>query len=143
MAERLKRQELYQLVWSQPMKTLAVRFGISDVALKKTCARAAVPVPGRGHWAKKGAGKRVVQANLPTRPPGMDDEVLVGGGGQYWYRNWTQEELLGLLPNAPAFSEPIESVHKPPSRERRGASREAAVFALLLFVGCSAFRFAI
>lgn len=110
MAERLKRQELYQLVWSQPMKTLAVRFGISDVALKKTCARAAVPVPGRGHWAKKEAGKRVVQANLPTRPPGMDDEVLVGGGGHYWYRNWTQEELLGPLPVAPAFSEPIESV---------------------------------
>lgn len=110
MAERLKRQELYQLVWPQPMKTLAVRFGISDVALKKTCARAAVPVSGRGHWAKKDAGKRVVQANLPPRPPGMDDEALVGSGGQYWHRNWTQEKLLGPLPAAPAFSEPIESV---------------------------------
>ena len=40
----------------------------------------------------------------------MDDEVLVGGSGQYWHRSWTQEELLGPLPAAPVFSEPIEAV---------------------------------
>ena len=35
MAERLNRKELYDLVWSEPMKTLSARFGISDVALKR------------------------------------------------------------------------------------------------------------
>ena len=40
MAERLSRQALYDLVWSQPIKTLSVRCGIADVALKKTCAKA-------------------------------------------------------------------------------------------------------
>jgi len=57
MAERLSRKTLYDLVWSEPMKTLSARFGISDVALKKTCARAGIPTPDRGYWAKKDAGK--------------------------------------------------------------------------------------
>jgi hypothetical protein len=48
MTERLSRKELYDLVWSEPLKTLCSRFGISDAALKKTCARAEIPTPGDG-----------------------------------------------------------------------------------------------
>jgi len=33
MAERLTRKALHDLVWSEPMKLLSARFGISDVAL--------------------------------------------------------------------------------------------------------------
>ena len=40
MTHRLSRGELYDLVWSQPMQRLAKQFGISDVALAKTCRRA-------------------------------------------------------------------------------------------------------
>jgi hypothetical protein len=32
---RLTRAELYNLVWSEPMRMLAPRFGLSDVALAK------------------------------------------------------------------------------------------------------------
>src|SRR5262249_54845582 len=53
MVQRLTRKELYELVWSEPMKIVSVRFGISDVALKKTCERAAIPTPDRGYWAKR------------------------------------------------------------------------------------------
>lgn len=56
---RLTREELHARVWQQPMRTLAEEFGISDVALAKTCRKAKVPVPGRGHWARKAAGKKV------------------------------------------------------------------------------------
>ena len=79
MAEQLSRKALYDRVWSQPIKTLAARFGISDVALKKTCERAAVPTPDRGYWAKKEAGKGSFQVPLPVRSPGMDDEVVIAG----------------------------------------------------------------
>jgi len=65
MAERLSRQELYDRVWSEPMRTLAAGFGISDVALKKTCARAHIPTPDRGYWAEKEAGKPTRQVALP------------------------------------------------------------------------------
>lgn len=88
MTERLSRKALYDLVWSEPMKTLSARFGISDVALKKTCARAGIPIPDRGYWAKKDAGKDTFQAAFSTRPPGIDDEVSIGSGGNgsYHYR---------------------------------------------------------
>jgi len=84
MPERLRRKALYDLVWSEPMKTLSARFGISDVAPKKKCARAGIPTPDRGYWAKKDAGKQTFQVALPTRPPGMDDEVSISAGGNGW-----------------------------------------------------------
>jgi len=83
MAKRLSRKELYELVWSEPMRILAPRFGISDVALKKACARAEIPTPGLGHWARKAARKSASQVALGDRPPGIDEEVLVGAGVGY------------------------------------------------------------
>jgi hypothetical protein len=112
MVQRLSRKELYELVWSEPMKTLSGRFGISDVALKKTCARATIPTPDRGYWAKKEAGKSTCQPPLSERPPGMDDEVVVAGGGNYWYQQWSNEDLLAPLPPPREFHEPIEAVRE-------------------------------
>jgi hypothetical protein len=112
MAKRLCRKQLYELVWSEPMKILAPRFGISDVALKKACARAEIPTPGLGHWAKKAAGKGMSQVALAERPPGMDDEVLVGAGVGYWHSRWSEEELLAAMPPPPEFEEPIERVRE-------------------------------
>ena len=109
MAESIKRQELYDLVWSQPMSKLAVRFGMSDVALKKHCARAGIPTPDRGYWAKKESGKPTIQVALPRRPPGMSEEVF-GSGGNYAHRSRTEEEVLASVPSAPEFSESIDSV---------------------------------
>jgi hypothetical protein len=42
---------------SQPMQKLAKEYGISDVGLAKVCKKLYVPLPGRGYWAKKAAGK--------------------------------------------------------------------------------------
>jgi hypothetical protein len=112
MAKRLSRKQLYELVWSEPMKILAPRFGISDVALKKACTRAEIPTPGLGHWAKKAAGKSTSQVALAERPPGMDDEVLVGAGVGYWHSGWSEEELLAALPPPPEFEESIERVRE-------------------------------
>lgn len=62
----LTREELYERVWAEPMMVIAASFGISGVALGKRCRRAGIPVPGRGYWAKKAAGKRVRQVHLPA-----------------------------------------------------------------------------
>jgi len=35
----LTREELYEQVWTVPMQRLAERYGISDVALAKTCRK--------------------------------------------------------------------------------------------------------
>lgn len=65
---RLRREDLYEQVWSTPLRSLAQRYGLSDVGLAKLCKRMTVPVPGRGYWAKKAAGKPVKQVPLPPLP---------------------------------------------------------------------------
>jgi hypothetical protein len=73
---RLTRDELYERVWAEPMHTLAPRFGISDVALKKTCTRMRVPTPGRGYWAKRNAGAVVRRTPLPKLPASVPASML-------------------------------------------------------------------
>src|SRR5437016_8147809 len=76
----LSREDLYELVWSKPMRELAKDFGISDVALAKRCRRLGVPVPGRGYWARVDAGQQPYRPQLPKREPQwLDDGALTVG----------------------------------------------------------------
>jgi hypothetical protein len=61
----LSRDELYNLVWSEPMQQLARRFNISDVGLAKICKKMNVPRPERGYWRRKECGFAVRQIPLP------------------------------------------------------------------------------
>jgi hypothetical protein len=54
--ERYDREELYRKVWEKPLLKVAEEYGVSAVALGKTCRKLSVPVPGRGHWAKLAFG---------------------------------------------------------------------------------------
>jgi len=47
------REELFDKVWQTPVLKAAQEIGVSDVALAKACRKAGIPLPGRGHWAKK------------------------------------------------------------------------------------------
>ena len=67
--EKLSRSDLYELVWTKPMRQLAAEFGLSDVALAKTCRRMNVPRPGRGYWARVAAKQRVKRPPLPHAAP--------------------------------------------------------------------------
>ena len=67
MDERTKiyeREKLYEEVWKEPVLVVANRYGVSGVALAKTCRKLAVPLPPRGHWARVRAGRK----NLHVRP---------------------------------------------------------------------------
>lgn len=66
----VSREELFQQVWETPMSRLAQTYGITGNGLAKICDRLGVPYPPRGYWAKKAAGKKVVQYRLP--PPGPE-----------------------------------------------------------------------
>lgn len=82
-AIRLTRRELCEQVWSEPLWDVAGRYGISDVGLAKLCRRHAIPLPGRGHWQRRAAGKPV---NEGPEELADGDEVLVieprsGGDG--------------------------------------------------------------
>jgi hypothetical protein len=68
------RKELYEKVWSQPLRTLATDYGISDVALGKICRKLQVPVPGLGHWTKIQCGHQIPR---PPLPHGKDLPILL------------------------------------------------------------------
>ena len=74
---RLSRKELYDRVWSIPMFRLATEWGLSGNGLAKACRRLQIPVPPRGYWAKKHAGKKVRPPPLPDLPPGEGEEIVV------------------------------------------------------------------
>jgi len=75
----LTRRDLYDLVWSKPMTSLAQEFGISDRGLAKTCSRHRVPVPPRGYWAKVAAGEQPpVPPFLELRDPSLDRVSIRG-----------------------------------------------------------------
>lgn len=53
------RKELFDQVWSSPMTKVAIDYGVTSTALKKTCTRHEIPTPERGYWAKLQHGKPV------------------------------------------------------------------------------------
>ncbi len=62
----ITRTQLYAQVWEAPITTLARRYGLSNVGLAKICRRHDVPIPPRGYWAKRYAGKKPRPIPLPT-----------------------------------------------------------------------------
>lgn len=105
---KFTRRQLYELVWSKPLRDLASEIGVSDTAIRKNCKKSGVPLPGIGYWNKKYAGKKVVQIELPPRYPGASDEIYIGGN-QYSYNHHT-DLLNDPLPPQPEFDESIDSV---------------------------------
>lgn len=107
----ISREALYELVWTEPVRTIAQRMGVSDVWLKKCCAKADIPVPDRGYWAKLRANKKVVRQELPPRSPGMATDVTVGTGQRsYQWPPKPEAVLAAPPPTEPRFAESIDAV---------------------------------
>ena len=62
---KLTRQELYDLVWSEPVTKIGEKFGVSDVAIAKICKKMDIPRPPTGYWARKHHGYQTEKATLP------------------------------------------------------------------------------
>lgn len=64
------RDELYDIVWSEPMMHAAKRFGVSGSYLARVCTMLNVPRPPQGYWAKLAVGKAPPPPPLPEAQPG-------------------------------------------------------------------------
>ena len=73
----LSRTELHALVWAEPLRHLAGRFGISDQSLAKLCDGFNIPRPRPGHWNKVAAGKEIAVPALPLAKVGMDEKIEI------------------------------------------------------------------
>ena len=67
----LTRQQLYEMVWAEPVTRVAAKVGLSDRGLAKLCARYDIPVPGRGYWARKAFGRTRAPNPLFRQTPNL------------------------------------------------------------------------
>lgn len=112
MTFTLTREQLYDLVWSEPMQRLAKQIGISDVAIAKHCRKLGVPVPERGYWNKLQAGKPVNTAALPERDLVTINRVTISGT--------LTPELRSRIKGEPGMVEPnTESIEALTERLRK------------------------
>jgi hypothetical protein len=109
MSHTFTRQELYDLVWTEPMRTVAKRLGVSDVWLRKNCVAANIPVPGLGYWARKRVGQTLQRISLPERSLGEADEIVIGRQPGYWY---PQDAEIGDIPPLKTFPESLEDIRQ-------------------------------
>lgn len=82
---KLTRLDVYKLVWSHPATWVARQLGVSSASLGKTCARAGVPTPPRGHWQRSKVARARPWAPLPegnaelampwSRVPAIDEAL--------------------------------------------------------------------
>lgn len=59
------REQLYEAVWTKPMRHLAPSYGLSDVGLAKICRKLQIPTPPVGYWQKLEFGHQVERPPLP------------------------------------------------------------------------------
>lgn len=52
------REQLYDLVWQQPISTLAKTLGVSGARLTNGCSKMQIPRPERGYWLQHAEGQQ-------------------------------------------------------------------------------------
>jgi hypothetical protein len=105
---RYKRERLYDEVWTYPMRTVAPHYGVSDVALRKTCCKLHVPLPPEGHWAKLAAGKQVV--TRPLLPPVRVTDKRAERRGIRFRSQEEQKSILAQVARDTAMGEHVYAV---------------------------------
>jgi hypothetical protein len=93
----VSREELFALVWAEPMLKVAKQFGVSSSYMARVCTSMNVPRPQRGYWARLAVGRTVRKPALPAARAG---DVLS------WGRGADLKNAPRSVPKAPA----IESV---------------------------------
>ncbi len=73
----VSRADLYERVWSTPMRKLAVEFGISDVGLAKICRKNGIPLPGLGYWRLVETGRETKRVPLPAIATGQSETITI------------------------------------------------------------------
>jgi hypothetical protein len=73
---KFNRQELYDLVWSEPLSRLARKYNISDNGIRKRCKKMNIPLPKAGHWSKIQHGYKVSKPKLLAKSEGEKETIL-------------------------------------------------------------------
>jgi hypothetical protein len=75
----ISRTDLYHQIWKEPVRTVAGRYNISDVALAKACKKYRIPLPPRGYWSKVNAGHHPPRPLLPRMADAEAQTIRIEG----------------------------------------------------------------
>ncbi|WP_298391534.1 hypothetical protein [Flavobacterium sp.] len=115
----LTRQELYDLVWENPLSKLAKKYNLSDNGLRKVCKKLDVPLPKNGYWQKIQYNKKVSKEKLPvnntvetsiTLKFRDNSETIINGEGNEL--NHLTKELQNVLKETIVFPEKLTRPHQ-------------------------------
>ena len=102
------REELYAMVWSQPMVKIAEQFDVSGSYLARVCTALRVPRPERGYWAKLAVGKAPERPTLPEEQPG--DQVRWSKDGDFRFAQAPRQAVPSKL-RAEKPLQPVTGIH--------------------------------
>ena len=68
----ITREELYKMIWKEPVTKVAEKMGVPAPILRKYCHLLNIPTPSSGYWSKLQFGKPV---EIPPLPAFKDKEI--------------------------------------------------------------------
>ena len=74
------REEMFERVWSQPLKEVADHYDCEYQQLRGACQKSRIPLPAAGHWMKVRAGKSVAARPQLPKPSNPNSRVLLIAG---------------------------------------------------------------
>ena len=104
------REELYNMVWLEPIVKVSREFGVSDVAIAKACRRHKIPLPGRGYWRRLETGHKVSRQPLTKIDNHLLDSITFTAGLSTLYKQPLRPELKGkniVVPEDPDELHPL------------------------------------
>lgn len=111
-AAPMSREQLYELVWREPMLRVAERLGVSSSYMARVCTELRVPRPPRGYWAQLQFGKAPAQ---PTLPQARAGDVIEWSPGDTIGTNERAAKRIAKAPTPNGDGAPIAA----PSIRRR------------------------
>jgi hypothetical protein len=84
-AKKITREELYEAVWSKPIKSLEQEWNTTHLQVVQACLEMDVPRPSQGHWQMVALGSPVERDPLPERtrhPPRAGIVAARGAPGE-------------------------------------------------------------
>jgi hypothetical protein len=75
--KKISRQQIYEMVWMKPIKTLAQEWNTTPVQVVRACEEIEVPRPGPGHWQMIARGYEIQREPLPEPARDVPSEVAL------------------------------------------------------------------
>jgi hypothetical protein len=117
-AASLTREQLYDLVWKEPMLRVGERLGVSSSNMARLCTELRVPRPPRGYWSKLEFGKAPERPALPDSKPGDVTEWRPGDFIGVSERMAGRRARSGVPANDAKPTTPVDAVRRRPRQAR-------------------------